>query len=589
MTVHATSSGGGGRIGAVAALIGVCVSGVGAGTYCVATALLPDPKPAIRAEAKPASKPKKAAKAKRDAQLSRLPSPASQAVAPTPTPARRSRPRTADGRNRSARATSKPRSHPPRRAPRTSRSSSSPPIPDRSRRRLHHRPEEGSSNHDPSPIPDRCAGDGRLRSRRERRRLQRAGVLGRRGRQPRLAPRASSTTVESFTQCPAGPQYGASNAGMTARNSLGPSLASRLRVRRDLLRRASRHADRAGLGRLQPDQPAGLGGGTRRCRDQRVETVRHHVLEHVRLAAVRCPVLDESRRRDGRSAAAARAVRATVRNGSVSLRNVQVVLQEDGAPSVSIAGGSLVSGAGVGACRTSAVNASDRRDRARSRVRSTEPRSPSGGRGCDFTFAIPCPLPHDSRSRSTLSLIATAATTLTVHATDSAGNPNQTGRTIYVDNHAAGATVRSRASTAALAGDRRISSASAGATRAERGADHLRERVELCRLPDLAGCVTIERSRRDLTSMAVRLPGAGQWRARSGCVDAAGNLESRTTTRRPCCDSMTTACTRAAWPRPSDRPRSCASGQATGRGSRAREILHPAPRHRHLDQPARQG
>ena len=56
MTVHATSSGGGGRIGAVAALIGVCVSGVGAGTYCVATALLPDPKPAIRAEAKPATR-----------------------------------------------------------------------------------------------------------------------------------------------------------------------------------------------------------------------------------------------------------------------------------------------------------------------------------------------------------------------------------------------------------------------------------------------------------------------------------------------------------------------------------------------------
>ncbi len=38
----ATSTGGG-RTAAVAALIGVCLSGVGAGTYCVATALLPDP------------------------------------------------------------------------------------------------------------------------------------------------------------------------------------------------------------------------------------------------------------------------------------------------------------------------------------------------------------------------------------------------------------------------------------------------------------------------------------------------------------------------------------------------------------------
>ena len=51
--VHAAASSGGGRVASIAALIGVCVSGVGAGTYCVATALLPDPKPAIRAEAKP--------------------------------------------------------------------------------------------------------------------------------------------------------------------------------------------------------------------------------------------------------------------------------------------------------------------------------------------------------------------------------------------------------------------------------------------------------------------------------------------------------------------------------------------------------
>ena len=83
MSVHAATSGGGGRVASVAALIGVCVSGVGAGTYCVATALLPDPKPAIRAEAKPAAK----RKAQREAKLARLPSPASQAARATPTPA----------------------------------------------------------------------------------------------------------------------------------------------------------------------------------------------------------------------------------------------------------------------------------------------------------------------------------------------------------------------------------------------------------------------------------------------------------------------------------------------------------------------
>jgi hypothetical protein len=57
--VHAAASSGGGRVASIAALIGVCVSGVGAGTYCVATALLPDPKPAIRAQAKPPKHVKK--------------------------------------------------------------------------------------------------------------------------------------------------------------------------------------------------------------------------------------------------------------------------------------------------------------------------------------------------------------------------------------------------------------------------------------------------------------------------------------------------------------------------------------------------
>ena len=63
--VHAAASSGGGRVASIAALIGVCVSGVGAGTYCVATALLPDPKPAIRAEAKPPKHVKKRAVTRR--------------------------------------------------------------------------------------------------------------------------------------------------------------------------------------------------------------------------------------------------------------------------------------------------------------------------------------------------------------------------------------------------------------------------------------------------------------------------------------------------------------------------------------------
>src|SRR4051794_18537739 len=49
--VHVATNSGGGRIASLAALIGVCLSGVGAGTYCVATALLPDPKPPLHAQA----------------------------------------------------------------------------------------------------------------------------------------------------------------------------------------------------------------------------------------------------------------------------------------------------------------------------------------------------------------------------------------------------------------------------------------------------------------------------------------------------------------------------------------------------------
>src|SRR3954471_8462370 len=53
--IHTIGASGGGRITSIAALVGVCVSGVGAGTYCVATALLPDPEPPVRTQAvKPA-------------------------------------------------------------------------------------------------------------------------------------------------------------------------------------------------------------------------------------------------------------------------------------------------------------------------------------------------------------------------------------------------------------------------------------------------------------------------------------------------------------------------------------------------------
>ena len=101
--VHAASTGGGGRITSIAALIGICVSGVGAGTYCVATALLPDPKPPIRSESKTTKR--KATEKK----LVRLPEPASQAAVRTPTPAPVRTQRT----SRTAKTTPKSQPQPP--------------------------------------------------------------------------------------------------------------------------------------------------------------------------------------------------------------------------------------------------------------------------------------------------------------------------------------------------------------------------------------------------------------------------------------------------------------------------------------------
>jgi hypothetical protein len=51
--VGLTGSGGGGRAASIAATIGICISSVGAGTYCVATLVLPEPKPVERRAARP--------------------------------------------------------------------------------------------------------------------------------------------------------------------------------------------------------------------------------------------------------------------------------------------------------------------------------------------------------------------------------------------------------------------------------------------------------------------------------------------------------------------------------------------------------
>jgi RNA polymerase sigma factor (sigma-70 family) len=112
--VHIATSSGGGRITGVAALLGLCISSVGAGTVCVVTGILPDPTGIVRE-----SREKPRPRVKRD----RTPPPSTPALAverpivrivptPTPTPTAAPTPRPS--------ASSRPRRErrpPPRRDP----------------------------------------------------------------------------------------------------------------------------------------------------------------------------------------------------------------------------------------------------------------------------------------------------------------------------------------------------------------------------------------------------------------------------------------------------------------------------------------
>jgi RNA polymerase sigma factor (sigma-70 family) len=90
-SVQVATGTGGGRTAAVAALIGVCLSGVGAGTYCITTALLPDP-PVVKrvqhaSKRKPAPRRTQASSASGSAPSAK---PRTMAIATsTPTPAHR--------------------------------------------------------------------------------------------------------------------------------------------------------------------------------------------------------------------------------------------------------------------------------------------------------------------------------------------------------------------------------------------------------------------------------------------------------------------------------------------------------------------
>jgi RNA polymerase sigma factor (sigma-70 family) len=117
--IHIASSAGGGRIATVAAVIGFCVSSIGAGTVCVVTGVLPDPLGIVRQDA---DSPKRRADpprpARNDVARDPAPTPATRFIPAraTPTPTPRPEPRREPRRRRPSPASdpaqgTKPTSH----------------------------------------------------------------------------------------------------------------------------------------------------------------------------------------------------------------------------------------------------------------------------------------------------------------------------------------------------------------------------------------------------------------------------------------------------------------------------------------------
>jgi RNA polymerase sigma factor (sigma-70 family) len=153
--IHIATAGGGGRISALAALIGFCVSGVGAGALCVATGVVQAPSWILHEEAKPRAEApvrKRRAPARLEASVR-----AAESVATaTPTPAPRARPK--------PRSTARPRSRSPRRDPSrgtTPSSHESAPISEAPPEAVaEFSMEQSGPSSDPSPDPAPATGGG---------------------------------------------------------------------------------------------------------------------------------------------------------------------------------------------------------------------------------------------------------------------------------------------------------------------------------------------------------------------------------------------------------------------------------------------
>ena len=221
--------------------------GVGAGTYCVATALLPDPKPAVRVEAKPHAKRK---------------APGRSQAQPPPGPCEPGGPRHAHPDAASAtpgpRATDQAETEAPGAGADLPRPGQHPGVLVRTIRRSRTGHAGGST------IDRRRRVRAVIRRVEHRRRAGCAGVgrrrLGRHstasapvrtaGCQPRLAPLRLERDGRGIHSVPCGSRDRNRERGAWSRATAAARASPGFSARRDLLRRARRDADRPRLGRF---------------------------------------------------------------------------------------------------------------------------------------------------------------------------------------------------------------------------------------------------------------------------------------------------------------------------------------------------
>jgi hypothetical protein len=327
--------------------------------------------------------------------------------------------------------------------------------------------------------------------------------------------------VESFTQCPAGPVNGASNAGLTARNSLGAGAAPAYSLAETYFDAPTGTRIVRVWGEYNLTSQGGWGAGLvdrstntwKLCGTSCLSTFGWRFFDlGFSTGSVAARVIC------GRASGCDR----SQRSGSISLRNVHVILQEDGAPSVSIVGGSLVSGGWRRGRQEVAVRALDPIGIASVDLRMDGVPWRHEQSPCDSTYAIPCP------SRQTALQLDTAALAdgphgLSVEAADSAGNRSRTSRTVYIDNHAP-----TRPTNLSVDGGTGWKAQNQFKLRwrnpPQNAAPISAVKVELCNLRSSTSCGDTSATGTGISSSAVRVAGAGEWRARLWVADAAGNV-----------------------------------------------------------------